>query len=342
MYKCIKCSYNTEKKSNFTKHLSTKKHILCCGSPTRLNEIQRDSTRLNETQRDSRTRKKKHIVENKDYQDILEELSKGNSSNIYNCRYCNLDIENKLCYRRHIRDICLLVPNELKILLKYKQETNKNFKGKQIVSLDPKLHPSNILNNNTNTIYNININNNISNNINNNNQNIIYNPEIHNKINPLFYESTEHFTDEDKLEIIHSKPDHYDSYLDKLYKNTNNNNAMITSKREKIIKYIDKRGNIKSTDCNKIISRLVNINMDKLESIAEDMKDKVHPSVLKKFNKLVDNYYNNDTETCKNLDKQTYIKLIDISNTSKDIIDNCLKIKDETGREHIIVEVMAI
>lgn len=346
VFHCEICGHKTHKKYNFTKHLQSKKHIKLCGLSTASNGIQRHPTAPNGIQRHSDTKEKWPSVKKLEFKDILDTLKKGNEESEYECKYCNNKFSIKKTFRNHLRDICLLVPNDLKCLLKYKQESNKNYKGDIVISNNPILHPSNILHTNQNNTYNITItnnNNNINNTTSNNNQqNIMYDPSKHLKINPMFYESTSHLTDEDKLDIIYSKPDSYDIYLDKLYKNKQNKNAMITNRREKIIKYVDKRGNLRTTDCNKMISRMVNINVDKLEEIAEDMKDKISARDLRKFKSHYDKYYDDDEATCKRLDKQTYIKLLDISNASKDNLDNFLKVKDENGREHIIVEVIDI
>jgi hypothetical protein len=263
----------------------------------------------------------------------VEILKKNNNISIFICYFCNNKFKKKFILRRHLIKDCIIIPDKYRNRFLEKHNKHGNTKNK-IEIHEISNNKINIINNNITNL------NNFNNCINNNIKQICFNPNKHIEINPMFYESIEHLTESEKISILQGKLEVYELLLNKLYESTSNRNVFIADKREKIIKYLDKNGILRSTDAVKFITKMVNFNMFRIEELLEDVKAKLHPKTFKVIKSLYDKYHNNDEKICKELDKQTYIKLLDISDMNKKNFENMYKIEDIiTGKEMIIVEV---
>jgi len=253
---------------------------------------------------------------------------------IYKCIYCKKDYKNNKYLINHQINKCIYIPDKIKNKIITKHNNHGNTKLKlELVTIEENKNIK-ITNNITNNL------NNFNQNINNNIQQINFESDKYIEMNAMFYESISHITEDEALDIAKGKLDLYDKFLDKLYDYKGNRNVFIADKREKIIKYLDKDGKLKSSNVNKFISKMVNFNMYRIEELLEDCKSKLEPMSLKIIKQLYNNYHNNDEDTCKELDKQTYIKLLDISEMNKSNFENMLKIQDtNSGKEMIVVEV---
>jgi len=269
---------------------------------------------------------------------IIDKLKKFSRQEKYICNFCELEFKSKKVFRNHLLRDCLIIPEIYKNKLLEKHNKNKNTKNKlEVLSLENKKNvhiTNNITNNNLN---------NFNNNINNNIQQINFDANKHIPINPMFYETIKHITENEVIDIIQGKMEVYELFLNKLYDFTGNRNVFIADKREKIIKYLDRNGKLRSTDANKFISKMVNFNMYRLEELLEDFKTKLTPKTFKIVKTLYDKYHDNDEEVCRELDKQTYIKILDISEMNKKNFENMFKIQDmNSGKEMIVVEVECV
>jgi hypothetical protein len=331
--KCDYCNKFYSNNSNYRKHLLTKKHLNNCRLHKKKNETLFDQNETlfdpietlfdpNETLLDQ--------IETQNHDKNLkkrkETKEKDTTCKSNNCDYCKKKFNNKSHLRRHLKYNCHKIPNELKIELLTKHNNNKKTKHKIEITQNNIQNNTNNIQNNTNHIQN-NTNNIQNNNIQNNN--IIINTSSKELIElfKLSEETADHLTEEDKLNIL-NKPNYIiANLLDKIYENPSNHNIYVKNKRNQIYTYIDPYSeNVKSGTKQTVIPMIYNQNMYHLDCFFDDLNDKLSNMIIKKIKYILNLYQKEDYKFMNRLKKEIELKIIEITENSKDKVNNFIEI----------------
>jgi hypothetical protein len=253
-FQCIYCNFITEKRSNYSRHLNTKKHI----SSVKAYETETDGNRRKQTEIDGNRRKR------------LEYHNNSKNNNIQ-CKYCNKLINNSKNMRYHYINTCVEIPDKIKN--KYIMKYNKNKKTKDKLELvEYNNRSSRIINNTLN-------NNNITNNI------------INNKliVNPVGEESIEHIKKERLLEILGSGDDMLKEFCKDLY-SVNENLNLYLDLRYKLITFINEKNEIEIESMNRKLQKMVYIHMDRIKELKKKYINELPSKGLMLFDETIKIY----------------------------------------------------
>lgn len=329
LFECKICSYTSSLKSDYKRHLNSKKHINLCKTkmPSKLCEPLPTSSICCETLSNT---KSQNNVNDKDVPRIKSgkinlvkivdnmktKLYSDSTIENYNCEFCNKHISYKRNLRSHLIKVCKYIPQDFKNHLINIHNKNGNTKTKlHIIHLDNKGNVINNINNSNNTT-----NNNIHNNITiNNNLDTTGLLEIF----PMIHETLDHLTEQDKLDILNNPDDAIRLMLDKIYSNPSNLNAYINSKTDRTISYLDYRNNkITTDDKDRVLKKMCNNHMGNIDGIFEDVRDKLNPLIIRKTKELFNLFDDDEPDTIRYIKKLIFIKIDDITNDCKEQLNN--------------------
>lgn len=246
MFKCSVCDVTAKTICNFRTHLSTKKHILNVENVNQNAIIVLDNSNLN-INISTQIQKLKFI-----------------------CKCCNKELSTKYNLKRHI-DTCSEVKDHLE-----RQQLNA------INELVNDIQTNNNLDQvlGGNQPINIVINN-ITNNTNNNlqvnvtqykNSTDEYNDywKLHN-INPVGFENLDMLKNPEIANKIHGNGlNAFMGLVKAVYSDKTNHNMALVNQREKLVKFLNSKGEIEITTLNKMLDLLVQNNIDVLDKFLDD------------------------------------------------------------------------
>lgn len=338
LFECKICSYTSSLKSDYKRHLDSKKHINLCKTkmPSKRCEplptssiccemLSNTKCQNNVKDKDVPRIKSGKINLVKIVDNMKTKLYSDSTIENYNCEFCNKHISYKRNLRSHLIKVCKYIPQDFKNHLINIHNKNGNTKTKlHIVPLDNK---GNVINNinNSNTTNNNNIHNNITINNNLDTTGLI-------EIFPMMNETLDHLTEQDKLDILSSPEDSIKILLDKIYSNPSNLNAYINSKTDRTISYLDYRNNkITTDDKDRVLKKLCNNHMGNIDGIFEDVRDKLSPLIIRKTKELFNLFDDDEPDLIRYVKKLIFIKLDNLTDDCKEQLNN-LTSKKINGR----------
>ena len=285
MYKfeCVYCSYKTNLKGDYKRHLNSKKHqrnIININDNNNNSEINsKEYTKgTQKVQKSTQMEKKGAQTVHKRCTTGLKELKeKCNDESIF-CNYCYKEFGSRNSMRRHIRLYChVKKEKENKEVLKTKEMNEL----KQILSQEMAEQNNKI----TKLIDKVNTTNNTMNNSGNNNTNNSHNQVNNIQLNVFGKEDLSMLTENVKQELIKGPFKMMPKLMEMIYFNKNhpeNHTMKLVNKKEKIMKIHDKEG-WKYVD-----------------------KDETIDFILEDKNYAVDSYYDNNEQQFSDFVKKTY------------------------------------
>lgn len=257
-YYCKCCEYKTNIKSNYTKHMKTKKH--------------------------------KKISQN--IAKISPDLAKFSQKNEFKCKYCDKTFKHQSSLSKHIKYSCKKNDDEdlkelvrlLNLQLQEQQENSKNqisMMQKQINLLTKKLQIQKITNNTTNI----------------NNHNTMNNNQVYN-IQLLNFNNTDysHLTDKDYIKCINDVNHCIKSLICKVHfdpAKPENHNIYISNLKNKYV-MMYRNNNWDVVDRKKTIDDMYDYNQLAIEEWYDQYKD-TYPKIVKSFERYLSNISQDDT-----------------------------------------------
>jgi hypothetical protein len=317
-FKCNYCNFITEKKSNYKRHLSTKKHI----SNVKCIETETDGYRRKQTETDGYRRK--HISTNVNIE-----------YNGFECKYCCKLINNSKNMSYHYINTCMNIPDKIKNRYIIKHNNNKKTKDK-LELIEYRTNGSsktinNTMNNNT-------MNNNTTNNTTNN---TVINNLI---INPVGKESIEHINKERLLEILGCGDDMLKEFCKELYSVNENLNVYLDF-RCKLITFINKENELEIETMNRMLQKMVYIHMDRIKSLKTKFKTELPRKALQLFeetiriyNCVINKYNMDDAENIEKEHNKLNVRLMEDVKTSIMLIKDKCKQVIESVKDNLNID----
>lgn len=257
-YYCKCCNYTTHIKSNYTKHMKTKKH----------QKISQNIAKFS------------------------PDLAKFSPKNEFKCKYCDSIFKHQSSLSKHIKYSCKKNDDEdlkelvrlLNLQLQEQQENSKNqisMMQKQINLLTKKLQIQKITNNTTNI----------------NNHNTMNNNQVYN-IQLLNFNNTDysHLTDKDYIKCINDVNHCIKSLICKVHfdpAKPENHNIYISNLKNKYV-MMYRNNNWDVVDRKKTIDDMYDYNQLAIEEWYDQYKDK-YPKIVKSFERYLSNISQDDT-----------------------------------------------
>ena len=144
IYECKKCGISTKLKTDYIRHISTKKHIINVNSKTN----ERAQMSIKEHKRAQNSIKEHNILKNVSLTDNIIIFS-------INCKYCDKKFKNNRSLNYHHKNSCKIIPD--KIRNNYIKSHNNNKKTKNKLELIETNKNNKIINNTMNNIVNNNL-----------------------------------------------------------------------------------------------------------------------------------------------------------------------------------------
>ena len=273
MFTCELCEYETERRSSYNKHLTTKKHRLKCVAINcfdKKNEM---------TTNDHKMTTNDHKMTTNDHKSQKNEIL--NIENRFQCNYCSKTFSTKAHMRRHELHYCSNNYSNYKEQLKREKREKKRL-YKQIEKLleDNGTVMNNSNNNSNNVTTNINQTNNQTNNI---------------VINNYGDEDLSHITNSVLDKLIKAPGDMINNLTKMIHFNANkpeNMNMYIPSRKQKFIK-VFKKNQWMLEKKHERIPDLVDRNYNIIDTYYEDCGgsdklDKTNNKQYKQYQKLID------------------------------------------------------
>lgn len=345
MYKCNYCNYNTNKLSNYKKHIITKKHKNNIDKDNINKKLRIATNGISNVINGAVINLQDKYNNDKDISNcnlltkiekekiILDKLQKGKKHKNYDCIYCNTKIKEKKYLRKHLMYACLVIPDNIKNKLIDKHNSRKNTKHKIPIS--------NNTNNKCNAITNKNNNNNITNNNNTNSHNTTNNTQNNLTINVsnmtemnfVANETIDHLSKEDRINLLKSPLRIVELLCQSIYKHKSNQNIYLHNKRKNTFKYLDnntKKIVIGTKDS--IIKGICNQNMYHIDNLFSDFQSEISAYARKVIKQLLNKYYIEDEQQFKKfLEKEVLNQIDQIGNLSKLRLENIVRVK-KNGR----------
>jgi hypothetical protein len=317
-YQCLICNFKAEKGGDYKRHILTKKHkkLSLAHNTDSVSPFIPNYPQLSP------------IIPN--YPHLSLNIHNDTDNKSTQCKYCNKIISTRHI-RRHYITVCLDIPENMKIKLIDKHNSNLKTKKKLDIVLYNNSGNKLVNGNNTNTNNNINSNN--TNNINSNNTNNIQNNF---NINVLGKESISHIPEERIIAILSSGNNVMKEYLTDVYKDNDNVNALINI-RTKSIMFINENNELESGEMSDVLGTMADVHFDNICKMYKTHKSKCKPIAQKTFEKVYGGFYNQDygieedeayidtseynnydTNIPSILERQIMFKLIDVKYISKD------------------------
>ena len=291
-FKCVICNVNLCSLTSYRNHCSSKSHITEAGIV-----------------------KKTTIVELPD-----------NKHNEFNCKYCdksycnksNLTRHKKKCQNflnlkeRYIKNIDILIDKDIQINNSIVESINPTRPTK----------PNNNLQNNIT----INVQQNITNNI-INAENITNNIEItpdeifnnfwqESGVRPVGFEDLSGLDSQEIADKIHSfGVNCFVEFLTQIYKNTLNHNISLYNKREKLVKYIHKSGEVKIDTLVSVMSSVLMNLVDYLDTYLERNDIQIKPQYVSNIKKLKEIHALEDNPQLESYNTHLYNRILNFSNS---------------------------
>lgn len=291
-FKCVICDVNLCSLTSYRNHCSSKSHIT-----------------------EASIVKKTTIVELPD-----------NKHNEFNCKYCdksycnksNLTRHKKKCQNflnlkeRYIKNIDILIDKDIQINNSILESINPTRPSK----------PNNNLQNNIT----INVQQNITNNI-INAENITNNIEItpdeifnnfwqESGVRPVGFEDLSGLDSQEIADKIHSfGVNCFVEFLTQIYKNTLNHNISLYNKREKLVKYIHKSGEVKIDTLVSVMSSVLMNLVDYLDTYLERNDIQIKPQYASNIKKLKEIHALEDNPQLERYNTHLYNRILNFSNS---------------------------
>ena len=289
-YECKLCNYITIRKSNYSKHLKTKKHL---------------SNYNNSEDKVVKSSKKDHKKTILGPFSTTKETILGpqkdhfETNSDFFCEFCEKSFKNKTHLYRHQKHYCKVIKEnndeveELKTVI----EENKKEKEKLYKYIDKLIEKTG------DTIIENQTNNQLNNHTNNNN--------IH--LNNFGEEDISHITDKFKMQMLKLPYGGIQKMIEKVHfsdKKPQNRNIALTNKREKMIKVLNKKKwKYQDKDCT--IDELIRKNYNRLDEYYEEFAKQLmidrHKKRYEIFQKKFDTY---DENLMKKIKKDTEMILL--------------------------------
>ena len=325
-YNCNFCDVNIISKCNLRRHLLHN----CINIPLSFkNELvikhnSRKNTKVKLTILDINTNNHCNNNYSNNYSSNNNSSNNNYSNNHCNNNPCNNNYSNNHCNNNHC---------------------NNNYSNNHCNN-----NSSNSSNNNSSNNKSSNINNNIVNNINNNttinntntqtqNNNIIINTDSKNLIElfTVMNETVDHLSDEEKLYILNIPVNIIPNLLDKIYENPSNHNIYLKDKRNEIYTYLDPYSKgVKTGTKQSVLPLICNQNMYHLDCFFDDLKDKLSNMIIRKLKHVLKLYQDDDYKFMSRLKKEVQLKISEISEESKEKVDNFIEII-ENNKKNIYI-----
>ena len=264
-YKCELCNYITIRKSDYSRHLNTKKHL------SKQNIYRDESEKKN----------------NKDHKKTIlgpflseKETILGPQKDHF-CEFCAKMFKNKTHLYRHQKHYCRIARKEQKEIIELKNEIEENKKERnQLYQYIEKLIEK--------TGDTINIENQTTNNQMNQMNQIT--------LNTFGNEDISHITDSFKMQMLKLPYGMVQKMIEKVHFNKNkpeNKNIALTNKRDKMVKVLHKNG-WKYKDKDSTFDEIIKLNYYRLddyyEEIAKEKLNENHNKRYKVFQKKFDEH----------------------------------------------------
>lgn len=316
-FTCNQCSYSTMRKSNYTRHLESKKHRKCSqegvystqNDPNRTNEVSKSikkvslsskggitevSKRYHSETHETQEENGDNIIEESDNESILD-LDQNGTQKIYKCEICNKEYSKRNNFYRHRKHYCKnkgeqFIENGhvsreflMKALEKYLFDNAEQ--GNQLSNqVENKL--INMLVPTTNTA----INQTNANNTNTNSHNNIMNNSNNTNnitLNNFGYEDTSHITEDFLFRLLKTPGQIIPKMVNAIHFNKDkpeNMNIMIPNKREKIAKVYE-NGKWVHKKSDDVLFDMIDAKYFMVDSFYNDMKDNRKEELDLKMNK---------------------------------------------------------
>ncbi len=254
-------------------------------------------------------------------------------SDEYNCKYCNKSYCNKGNLTRHKKSCVKLI--ELKD--KYIKNIDKIIEKEIDFDIDNnKLEHNNIklLSNSSVPNITINIQQNIQQNITNNTANVVNNIEIapdevfnsfwnQANIRPMGFEDLSGLETQEAADRIHSYGlNCFVEFINLVYQNKLNHNIALFNKREKLVKYVHKSGEVKIDSLPCVMSSVLMNLVDYLDTYLDRVDIEIKKQYLPIIKQLKELHSSEENPQLDKYNTHLYNRLLNITNSSLD------KIKD--------------
>lgn len=302
IYECKLCDISTTLKTDYTRHLSTKKHI------------------INVKQQNAQICKKRINSHNITQKGIKNEDIGASSANVIVvgaiCDYCNKKFKNSRSLSYHNKNSCKKIPVRIKNNYILSHNNNGNSKTKlELIDIKPTRIINNTMNNN------LIVNNNLV-------------------INPVGNESIEHINKERMLEILSSGNNMLKEFCKELYSVTENLNVYLDF-RCKMITFVNKDNKLEIDTMSRMIQKMVYTHMDRIKLTMKnyrlDLPDKairLFDDTIKIYNCVISSDNEDDTDYIEQEHDKLNIRLMEDIKTSLMLVkDKCKKVIEDLKYE---------
>jgi uncharacterized Zn-finger protein len=267
-------------------------------------------------------------------------LNTNNTNNIFCCDYCgksycnnsNLTRHKKTCTKlselkqKYIQNIETIIDNDIKIN-KLSSNVAKMQKNTNVPNITINIQ-QNITNNTANITNNTA---NITNNIEMTTEEIFNNFWEQANIRPMGFEDLSGLNDQAIADKIHSYGlNCFVEFINLVYGKDINHNIALYNKREKLVKYVHKSGEIKIDSLVNVMSSVLMNLVDYLDTYLERKDIEIKPQYLPTIQKLKDTHAIEENPHLDRYNTHLYNRILNITNSSiKKMKEYDNKIKNE-------------
>ena len=300
-FNCTFCNISLCSLTSYRNHCSSKSHIKV------LNDIRQQAS----------------------YTELQTEIT-----NEFNCDYCDKSYSNKGNLTRHKKICTGLLALKEKYIKNIEKVIDKDIEMKKIETGINKMTQKSSSPNIT-----INIQQNITN---NNTANVVNNIELTSdeiftkfwkqaNIRPMGFEDLTGLDSQEIADKIHGLGlNCFVEFINQVYKNEINHNIALYNKREKLVKYVHKSGEIKIDSLVSVMSSVLMNLVDYLDTYLDRQDIEIKPQYLPTINKLKDTHAIEENPQLDRYNTHLYNRILNITNSSLEKMKQLdTKIKNE-------------
>lgn len=275
-FNCKLCNYITNRKSNYFKHLNTKKH--------KKNEKVYD-VKCEKSSNLPQKNTQKHTNPSQIPHKTSQNLTKPHKIVEYSCKFCNIQFKRLDNLNRHIKKYCKMNKSEESLILQI--EEHKKEKDKLYKYIDKLIDKTG----DTNITIDKQMNNQI-------------------KLNNFGEEDLTHITDDDKMKMLTLPYGMIQNMIEKVHLKPENKNIRLTNKRENMIR-VFRRKKWKFQDRFYVVDELIKNNYNILDEYYEEYgKMKMNDIHNKRYLVFQKRFDRQDNELMDQIKRETEMILL--------------------------------
>ncbi len=155
------------------------------------------------------------------------------------------------------------------------------------------------------------------------------------KINPFGMENISNMTEQEKLDILKTGAFAFRNLLKYTYSIPENKNVYLLNKRDKTVQFLNTAFQLETGDMNEILAELVCNNINNLDSIYDDVGDKLDHVSKRTFERVSSKYQTGEKDDAYK--RTSFLYLLDASAINKAHIHNFLQIKGQDGKNKVLI-----